>query len=74
MSSDEDEIAKYLAQKGATKLPPKPAAVLGESTPGWRRNAERRAEHQSDKGRTRHQKALRTRAGFTGEGDEKTKG
>ena len=70
--TDDDEIAKYLAQKGATKLPPKAAAVLGESTPGWRRNAERKAERsQSDRAGKRQQRVLRERGGFS---DEKTKG
>jgi hypothetical protein len=68
--SEEDEIAKYLAQKGATKLPSKPAAVLGESTPGWRRNAERKAERGGKAGK-RQQRALRERAALR---DEKTKG
>ena len=70
--SDEDEIAKYLAQKGATKLPPKAAHELGEASPGWRRNAERKSERaQSDRAKKRQQRALRERAGFS---DDKTKG
>ncbi|HEV2546933.1 MAG TPA: hypothetical protein VGU20_06325 [Stellaceae bacterium] len=72
--SDEDEIAKYLAQKGATKLPPQPARELGETSPGWRRNAERKAERaQSDRAKKRQQRALRERAGFSAEGGEKPK-
>ena len=74
MSSDDDEIAKYLAQKGATKLPPRAARELGETSPGWRRNAERRAERaQSEKLRKRQQRTLQERAGFSGEGGEKAK-
>jgi len=70
--SDEDEIAKWLQQKGATKLPPRAARELGESSPGWRRNAERKAERaQSEKAKNRQQRALCERAGFTGEGREK---
>jgi hypothetical protein len=38
--SDDDEIAKYLAQKGVARLPPRAARELGETSPGWRRNAE----------------------------------
>jgi hypothetical protein len=70
--NDDDEIARFLAQKGATKLPPKPARELGETSPGWRRSAERKAERaQSDKAKQRQQRALRERAGFS---DDKTKG
>jgi hypothetical protein len=71
---DDDEIAKYLAQKGATKCPPRAARELGESSPGWRRNAERKAERaQSERLRNRQQKALRDRAGFGGKDEGKTK-
>jgi hypothetical protein len=67
---EEDEIAKYLAQKGATKLPPRAARELGESSPGWRRNAERKAERaQSEKAKKRQQKVLRARAGLTDKHD-----
>jgi hypothetical protein len=63
--SDDDEIAKYLARKGATKLPPRAARELGETSPSWRRNAERKAERsQSDRLRKRQQRALQERAGF----------
>jgi hypothetical protein len=66
--SEDDEIAKYLAQKGATKLPPRAARELGESSPGWRRNAERKAERaQSEKAKKRQQRALRQRAGLADE-------
>jgi hypothetical protein len=37
-------IKASLAKHGATICLPRSAAVLGETTPGWRRNAERRAE------------------------------
>jgi hypothetical protein len=64
--NDEDEIRQWLEQKGATKCPPRPARELGESSPGWRRNAERKAERtQTDRARKRLQRALRARAGFT---------
>ena len=44
------------------------ARELGESSPGWRRNAERKAERaQSEKAK----KTLRDRAGFSGDGDGK---
>jgi hypothetical protein len=69
-SDDDDEIAKYLAQKGATKCPPKAARELGETSPGWRRERERKAERaQSEKAQKRQQKALRDRASFTGDGE-----
>ena len=42
--TDDDAVKAYLAKHGATICPPRAAAVLGETTPGWRRNAERRAE------------------------------
>ena len=72
--NDDDEIAKFLAQKGATKLPPKAARELGETSPGWRRNAERKAERaQSDRAKKRQQKTLQERAGFGDEGEEKPK-
>jgi hypothetical protein len=73
--SDEEEIAKWLAQKGATVCPPKAARELGETSPGWRREAERKAERsQGERLRRRQQKALRERAGFSGEGADKTQG
>ena len=49
MTSDEAEIRKFLADRGVTKCPPAAAGVLGESTPGWRRNAERQAERRKGK-------------------------
>jgi hypothetical protein len=62
--SDEDEIRKWLEKKGATKCPPRAAAVLGEASPGWRRERERKAEHaQSDRARKRANKA---RSGLVG--------
>jgi hypothetical protein len=46
----------------------------GEASPGWRRNAERRAERaQSDRLPKRQQRALQERAGFSGEGGAKAK-
>jgi hypothetical protein len=70
--SDDDEIAKYLAQKGATKCPPRAARELGETSPGWRRNVERKAEHaQGGKTHKRQQRALRERGGFGDQGEEK---
>jgi hypothetical protein len=67
--NDEDEIRQWLEQKGATKCPPRAAAILGESTPGWRRNAERKAEHaEGGRAHKRQQRALRARAGFTDQG------
>jgi hypothetical protein len=70
--SDEEEIAKWLAQKGATKCPPKAARELGETSPGWRREIERKAERsQSERASRRQQRALRQRGRFS---DEKTKG
>lgn len=68
--SVEDEIKKFFANRGATKCPPRAAAVLGESTPGWRRHAERKAERGGKAGK-RQQRALRERAGL---GHEKTEG
>jgi hypothetical protein len=69
--NDDDEIAKWLKQKGATQCPPRAAHELGETSPGWRRNVERKAERaQSENVRKRQQKALRERAGLTdNEGD-----
>jgi hypothetical protein len=60
--TDEDEIKKFIAERGVTVCPPQPAAILGETTPGWRRNAERRTEksHQS-KRRDRLQNELAAR-------------
>jgi hypothetical protein len=37
MSGDDDEIARFIAQRGVTKCPTRAAAVLGETSPGWRR-------------------------------------
>ena len=63
--SDTDEIEKFIKEHGITKCPSRPAAVLGESTPGWRRDRERRAEcANSDKRRSSHQKQLRAVAGY----------
>jgi len=42
--SDDDEIKTFIAQRGITICPSQPAAVLGETTPGWRRKVEGRAE------------------------------
>jgi hypothetical protein len=68
--NDEDEIKKFLAQKGATKLPPRAARELGESSPGWRRSAERKAERaHNDKAKERQQKVLRARAGLIDKDD-----
>lgn len=60
--SDDEEIKKFIEERGVTVCPPQPASVLGETTPGWRRNAERRTEksHQS-KRRDRLQKELAAR-------------
>ena len=44
MGDDEMEIRKFIAERGVTKCPPAAAAVLGESTPGWRRSVERHGE------------------------------
>jgi hypothetical protein len=70
--NDDDEIAKWLKQKGATQCPPRAAHELGETSPGWRRNVERKSERaQSENVRKRQQKALRERAGLTdNEGDK----
>jgi hypothetical protein len=46
MADDEAEIRKFIAERGVTKCPPAAAAVLGESTPGWRRSVERRTERR----------------------------
>ena len=52
--NDDDEIAKWLKQKGATQCPPRAAHELGETSPGWRRNVERKAERaQSENVRKR---------------------
>jgi hypothetical protein len=47
--SEEDEIKKFLAEKGPTKLPPRAARELGETPPGWRRNAERSHRERASK-------------------------
>lgn len=44
--NDDDQVAEFLRTKGATILPPREAAAMGETTPGWRRNAERREERK----------------------------
>ena len=67
--NDEDEIRQWLEQKGATKCPPRAARELGETSPGWRREVERKAERaQGSKSHKRQQRALRARAGFRDEG------
>lgn len=50
MNDDEAEIRKFIAERGVTKCPPSAAAVLGESTPGWRRSVERQVERRKRKG------------------------
>lgn len=70
--SDEAEIAKWLAHKGATKCPPKAARELGETVARLAPQVERKAERsQSERASKRQQRALRQRDGFS---DEKTKG
>ena len=64
--SDDDEIAKSLREKGATRCPPKAARELGETSRGWRREAEA-DRSQSERAQKRQQKRLRERGGFTGE-------
>jgi hypothetical protein len=60
--TDDEAIKAYLAKHGATICPPRAAAVLGETTPGWRRNAERRAEvTHSKRRRARLQTELEAR-------------
>jgi hypothetical protein len=60
--TDEDEIKKFIAERGVTVCPPRAAAVLGETTPGWRRNAEKRAEISNKSNRRdRLQKELAAR-------------
>jgi hypothetical protein len=60
--TDDDAIKAYLAKHGATICPPHAAAVLGETSPGWRRNAERRVEMTRSKRKTaRLQNELATR-------------
>jgi hypothetical protein len=49
MADEEDEIRKFIAERGVTKCPPAPAAILGESTPGWRRSVERQVERRKGK-------------------------
>jgi len=46
----EDEIRKFIAERGVSKCPPKTARELGEASPGWRREVEPKAE-RTDKGR-----------------------
>ena len=60
MADDEAEIQKFIAERGVTKCPPSPAAVLGESSPGWRRSVERQAERRKGKSASRAQKRLQT--------------
>jgi hypothetical protein len=60
--TDDEAIKAYLAKHGVTICPPRAAAELGETTPGWRRNAERRVEITHSKRKTaRLQKELATR-------------
>jgi hypothetical protein len=49
MADEEEEIRKFIAERGVTKCPPAAAAVLGESTPGWRRSVERQVERRKGK-------------------------
>jgi len=58
MADDESEITKFIAERGVTKCPPAAAAVLGESTPGWRRSVERQAERRKGKSAKRAGKRL----------------
>jgi hypothetical protein len=59
--TDEDLIAKYLAKHGASKCPTRPAATLGESSPGWRRNVEREAERRDTKAKRLQQRRMAER-------------
>src|ERR1044071_1735116 len=56
MANNEAEISKFIAERRVTKCPPAAAAVLGESSPGWRRNAERQAERRKGKSASKVQK------------------
>lgn len=66
LQADAKAIAEYLATHGVKKLKAMPARELGESTPGWRREAERKAEGISNNKRyARHQQRLKRRlAGY----------
>ena len=60
MADDEMEIRKFIAERGVTKCPPAAAAILGESTPGWRRSVERQVERRKGKIATKAGKRLQT--------------
>jgi len=60
MADDEMEIQKFIAERGVTKCPPSAAAVLGESTPGWRRSVERQVERRKGKRARKAGKRLQT--------------
>ena len=57
MADEESEIRKFIAERGVTKCPPAPGAVLGESTPGWRRSVERQIERRKGKSAKRRLQA-----------------
>ena len=61
MADDEAEIQKFIAERGVTKCPPAAAAVLGESTPGWRRSVERQVERRKGKSASRAGKRLQSK-------------
>ena len=61
MGDDEMEIRKFIAERGVTKCPPAPAAVLGESTPGWRRSVERQVERRKGKSANKAGRRLQSR-------------
>jgi hypothetical protein len=42
--TDDDEIKKFIKERGITICPPQPASVSAKTTPGWRRNSERPVE------------------------------
>jgi hypothetical protein len=59
--TDEDLIAEYLAKYGTSKCPTRPAATLGESSPGWRRDVERQAERRDNKAKRLQQRRMAER-------------
>lgn len=62
MPSDDELIAAFIAKRGVVKLPDQAAAEMGESSPGWRRKVEYRAEKTtSKKAKRRQQRKLRSR-------------
>ena len=65
---NDDEIQEFLRAHGVTRCPPRVAATLGQTTAGWRRKMEVRAEQRGSKAQQRHQKLLAARGVSTNDG------